>query len=836
MAWRDSRRNRGKLLLFISSIVVGIAALVAINSFGNNLQKDINREAQSLLGADLLVRGSEAPSDSLDQLLDTLGAVDRSSSVNFPSFIRFPKTGDTRLAQIKAIEGGYPFYGEMRTLPKEAADRFRKSKNALIEDAIALQFDVEIGDSVSVGEATFMVEGIIKNIPGRSEIANAFAPLVCIPMSMVDSTELLQFGSIAEYEYYLKFEEGEDVDLLAESYLEDALEDRSLRYETVNSRKENYGQIFGALTSFLNLVAFIALLLGCIGVASSVHIYIKDKLSSVAILRCLGASGRQSFLIFLIQISVIGLIGAIIGTVIGTLLQQILPVILGDFLPLERISTDISWISIGQGILTGVLVAILFALLPLVRIRKVSPLRSLRSSYEKDVSGRDPVRWLIYLFVTTFVVGFTIMQIGWGLEALFFTLAIAIGLAALFGMAKLLMWLVKTFFPTKWSYIWRQSIANLYRPNNQTIVLMIAIGLGTGLISTMYFTREMLLQQVQQSGSADQPNMILFNIQNEEKEAVADLVEVNDMPVLIQLPIVTTRIAAVDSIAVNDILKDTTSEIPNFLLEQEIQLTYRDYLQENEEIEEGTWYERATNEDSIYISVDKNIAKSLELEVGSQVTFNVQGKNIATTVGNIRKVKVEAMNPNFPFVFPTGVLESAPQVNLLASRSDSVQQVAGFQRILVEKFPSVTLIDVRQLLQTLDTILDKISFVIRFMALFSILTGIIVLISSVVLSKYQRIQESVLLRTLGASKTQILWINALEYLLLGSMAALTGMLLSIISSFFLAEYAFQTDFQPNWWPPLLWFVGITSLTVIIGLLNSREVVAKPPLEILRKEV
>ncbi|MEM9846825.1 MAG: FtsX-like permease family protein [Bacteroidota bacterium] len=836
MAWRDSRRNRGKLLLFISSIVVGIAALVAINSFGDNLQKDINQEAQGLLAADLLVEGAESPNDSLEQLLDTLGATDRAYSANFPSFIRFPKTDDSRLAQIKAIEGAYPFYGEFRTSPSTAVDDFRSGSRALIEDAIALQFGVVVGDSVRIGQVTFVVEGIIERVPGRSRVANAFAPLVYIPMEMLDSTELLQFGSLVEYQYYFKFEETEDVDFLAETILAPALEDRQLNYETVSSRKESYGQIFGVLTSFLNLVAFIALLLGCIGVASSVHIYIKDKLSSVAILRCLGASGQQAFLIFLIQISVIGLFGAIIGTTAGTLLQQVLPFVLGDFLPVERVSTDISWLSIGQGILTGVLVAVLFALLPLVRIRKVSPLRSLRASYEKDVSGKDPLRWLIYGLITAFVIGFTILQIGWRWEALFFTLAIAIGLLALFGMAKLLMWMVKEFFPTKWSYVWRQSIANLYRPNNQTIVLMIAIGLGTGLISTMYFTREMLLQQVQSSSSENQPNLILFNIQSDEKEAVADLVSENGLPVMTQLPIVTTRIVEIDSLSVSDILADSTSEIPFYLIDREIQISYRDEQAANETIADGVWHTESPEDGNTYISLEEDVADDLGVAVGSQLVFNVQGKDLTTTVGSLRSIKQEAMNPNFPIVFPEGVLESAPQINILTSRSDSVQQVVDFQRVLIEAFPSVTLFDIRQILQTLDEILGKIAFVIRFMALFSILTGIIVLISSVVLSKYQRIQESVLLRTLGANRKQILWINALEYLLLGSLAALTGMLLSIIGSFFLAEYAFQTPFQPNWWPPFLWFIGIALLTVFIGLVNSREVLSKPPLEILRREV
>lgn len=836
MAWRDSRRNRGKLLLFVSSIVVGIAALVAINSFGENLQKDINSEAKSLLASDLLVVGQEAPNDSLNVLLDSLNAQERAQTTSFPSFVRFIKSRESKLVQVSAIEGNFPFYGNLLTSPKEAKTSFRTGRRALVEDVVMEEFDVQIGDSIQIGKATFIVDGRIDRVPGRSTITSSFAPLVYIPMSELEATEMLKFGGVVEYKYYFKFDEKEEVDELAETILEPAFEERQLRFETVESRKESYGEIFGALTSFLNLVAFIALLLGCIGVASSVHIYIKDKMASVAILRCLGASGKQAFLIFLIQISVMGFIGAAIGSIIGTLLQKVLPLVLGEFLPLERVSTDISWVSTGQGILTGVSVAILFALLSLVRIRKVSPLRSLRTSYDKDVSGKDPLRWLIYVLIIAFVVGFTAMQIGVHWETLIFPVAIGISLLALFGMAKLLMWMVKKFFPSKWSYVWRQSIANLYRPNNQTIILMIAIGLGTSLIATMHFTRETLLQQIEQSNGEGQPNMFLFNIRPVEREDVAKVVEKNGLPVIDQVPIATVQIARIDSLTKAEILRDTTSDIPDYLLENELQVSYRDYRKDNEEIEEGKWHTELPDDGTIYISVEDNLARRLNVEVDSRIDFSFKDTMIETVVGSIRDIKQEAMSPNFPIIFPEGTLENAPQMNILLSRSDSLPQVKLLQTKILESFPRITLFDFRQIMKTIDAVLSKISFVIRFMALFSILTGIIVLISSVVLSKYQRIQESVLLRTLGASRRQILWINALEYLLLGGLAALTGILLSMIGSFFLAKYAFQTDFSPNWWPPFLWFAGIAALTVIIGMLNSREVVRKPPLEVLRKEV
>lgn len=836
MAWRDSRRNRGKLLLFVSSIVVGIAALVAINTFGANLQKDINNEAKSLLGCDLQVWTRQAVSDSLQLTFDSLGAVEQASANDFASFIFFPKTRDSRLMQVKCIQGDYPFYGEFKTVPSEAVATYKNKRGALVEAAVMKQFGAAVGDSVKVGGFNFVIEGQIENsLPGRSNIAASFAPLIIVPMTYFDTIKAGAFGGQVGHETYFKFGEDIAVKELAEQYFETYRTEGNLRYETVESRKESYGKVFSILTSFLNLVGFIALLLGCIGVASSVHIYIKDKLSSVAVLRCLGMSGWQAFVIFLVQIIAMGLVGAMIGAAIGSVIQVVLPVLLGDFLPVDRVSTDISWGAIGQGIFTGVTIGILFALLPLVRIRKVSPLRTLRASFNKDITKRDPLRILIFVLIALFILGFTVVQIGREWQVIFFPIAIGVGLLTLYGMAKLLIWIVKTFFPTKWSYVWRQSIANLFRPNNQTVILMIAIGLGTGLISTMFFSREMLLQQVEQSSSSNQPNLIALNINDQQIEPLNNLAQEMGLPILANVPILDMQIAAIEGVSVDSIRRDTSSTIKDFWLEQKYQVSHRDTLMDTDEIEDGKWHTQLPD-DAVYISMEKATARRLKLEVGANIRFKANGKELDTRIGSIRKIQQNEFSPNFRIIFPEGVLDSFPRQYFLAARSDSTAQALEYKRSVASTFFGITVIDVGEILKIVDKVLEKVSFVIRFMALFSIVTGIIVLISSVVLSKYQRIQESVLLRTIGASRRQILWINALEYILLGGLATLTGMLLSIIGSFLLAKFAFKIDFSPNWIPPLLWFLGITLLTVIIGLLNSREVLTKPPLEVLRKEV
>ena len=240
--------------------------------------------------------------------------------------------------------------------------------------------------------------------------------------------------------------------------------------------------------------------------------------------------------------------------------------------------------------------------------------------------------------------------------------------------------------------------------------------------------------------------------------------------------------------------------------------------------------------DSIYISLDERYARALHVKKGDHLVFNVQGKLVPAIVGSFRKVDWQRVQTNFRLVFPTGVLEAAPQFHVIITRVPSPEVSAGFQRAVVRQFPNISIIDLGLILSVLDEVLSQIGFVVRFMAGFSICTGLIVLIASVLLSKYQRIQETVLLRTLGASRKQILTITAMEYFFLGALAAATGILLAIAASWALATYNFDAAFKVNWWPVVVLFLSISLLTVIIGLFNSREVLNKPPLEVLVKEI
>ncbi len=832
MAWRDSRRNRSRLLLFISSIVLGIAALVAIYSLSENLRQEIDNQAAGLLGADLEISNNKPIVPEIKSLIDSLGDR-RSEERRFTSMIFFPKSGGSRLIQVRALGGEFPYYGELETTPSAAARSFRNGQQALVDQTLMLQYNAKVGDSVKVGNTTFAITGTLHGAPGQTGLSASVAPVVYIPISFLPQTGLQQKGSRINYRFYIKYDRQVNIEQLVEK-IEPRLESQGMNYDTVETQKEDTARSFRDVTRFLSLVGFIALLLGCIGVASAIHIYVREKINTIAVLRCMGAKALQAFLIYLIRIAGIGFIGSVIGAALGTVIQQLLPVVLKDLLPI-KITTAVSWIAIGQGILLGILISLLFALLPLVSIRNISPLNTLRLSYQPTLI-KDPLKWFIYVLILSFILIFTYVQVNDWKESIAFTIGIVIAFLTLTTIATLLMWIVRRFFPGSWSYLWRQGLANLYRPNNQTGILIVSIGLGTALICTLFFVQSILLNRVTLSASGNQPNMVLFDIQSGQQDQLIALARKQGLPISGTVPIVNMRLEAVNNNTASTLEKDSSANMQRWIFSREYRVTFRDSLTSSEKIAKGKWIGITEQNGNVYVSLEQRFAERNNINIGDTLTFNVQGSLIPTIVGSTREVDWNRIQTNFLVVFPKGVLEQAPQFHVLMTHVPSVEASALFQQAVVSQFPNVSIIDLGLILSVLDEILNKVGFVIRFIAAFIIITGLVVLISSVLISKYQRIQESVLLRTLGASRKQIFAITALEYFFLGALAAATGIMLSLAGSWALAHYTFETKFTPKPVPILIVFILVCLLTVIIGLMNSRAVLQKTPLEILRQEV
>lgn len=862
MAWRDSRKSRPRLLLFTSSIILGIAALVAVYSFSTNLKRDIDEQAKSLTGADLVVLSRKPMSEGVTRMLDTIGD-ERAKELNFISMLYFIKGEGSKLVQVKALEGKFPFYGEIETTPAKAVKSLSAGNNVLIDKTVMLQFHAQPGDSVKLGSINFAIAGFLDNAPGQTGITAMVTPIVYIPMAYLSQTKLAQAGSRINYFYYYKFNTAAKLSAVLKK-IRPVLEKEGIEYETVASKKQNIGRSFDDLNRFLTLSGFVALLLGCIGVGSAIHVYIREKLAAISTLRCLGVKAWEAFFIYLIQITCVGVIGSVIGAALGSGIQFLLPLILKDILPVD-FTMQISWMAILQGVITGILIAVLFALPSLLSVRTISPLNAIRLSFEESKTRLEPLKLLVYLMIFLFVLGFSYLQMNNWLQAAVFTGGILVAILIFYGVSVLLLWTVRKTLPDSAGYAWRQGFSNLYRPNNQTLMLIVAIGLSTALIATLYFVQGILISRVTVSSGKTQANMIVFDIQTDQEKAVVELTKKFKLPVMKQVPVVTMRFdeingqsapeaARADSLE-NKKMADLEGErserrgsggnsaedrgpreSSGRAFKSEIRATYQNKLTSTEELTSGTWVGRLKSvSDTVYVSLDERYAERLKVKVGDKIRFNVQGTLIPTVIGSLRKVNWASAQTNFRVVFPEGVLEDAPQFHVLMTRVPNVAVSARFQGAVVRDFPNVTVIDMGLLLKLLDELLGKISFVIRFMASFSMITGWIVLVSAVRSSKNQRLREIVLLRTMGAKGNQILAITAIEYLFLGALSAATGIAIALAASTALAQLSFGSVFIPPILPVLILFVAITLVVVITGILGSRSVLHQPPLAVLRKD-
>lgn len=831
MAWRDGRQNLSRLFLFTAALITGISAVVAISSLNYSLQEELDRNAKELLGADLVLNSNKKFDAGVFSVLDTTKQK-VARDADMASMVMFMNTQQSRLVKLTAMKGDFPFYGEMATFPSNAYELMKTGRYAMMDESLASQYQVSSEDSIKVGNKIFKMAGVVTKIPGGGGLTSTLAPAVYISLDALDSTGLVQFGSRVGYSLYIKTRSDIETNKLIER-IKPLSKKIGFGYETVQARRDGLGQGLKSVYRFFSLLAFVALVLGCIGVASSVHIYAREKRDDVAILRCIGSSGSQAFNIYFIQIFVLGIIGSVVGSGLGVVIHQSIPFVFQEYIPL-KLQFAISWRAIGEGIILGAIVSVLFTLLPLVSVRFVPPLMVLRADFDPG-KFFSKTKWVAIGLIVLFPILAAAYQTKSLLTGALFSVGLAVALCLLALVAIGLLFLVRRYFPTNASFIFRHALSNLFRPNNQTRVLMVTIGLGAFIISTLNVIEKSLLNQVEFSGGKNQSNTILFDIQPSQKEGVVKLIRDQPLPVNQVVPIITCRIKELKGKSIEDIQKDTTS-IPEWALTREYRVTYRDSLTSSEELIKGNLQKYyPTRRDSVFVTISEGMHETLQLKVGDSLIFDLQGVPMKAWIGGIRKVNWPKDPPNFIFVFPTGVLENAPQIYVASTRVDDPQVATRFQRALVTDYSNVSLIDLRLILSTVDELFKKIGLVVRFLALFSIVTGLVVLAGAVMNSKFVRMKENVLLRTIGARTSQLTKITLIEYGYLGVFSAFTGMLLSLGGGWLLTKFFFDVQFSFDPYELAAIGAGVIFLTVFIGWFNSREVISTPPLQVLRKE-
>lgn len=833
MAWRDSRRSRRRLLLFSLSITLGIAALVALGSLGRTLRRTLDEQSKALLGADLVLSGRQAPGAEEAALFGRLGG-ERAHETSFASMVSFPDRDGTRLVNVRALDGPFPFYGEIEAEPAGAVDAFRRGEGVLVEEGLAQQFGLATGDRVRLGAWTTRLAGTLRRVPGDSVAFANLAPRVYMAGTNLPLTGLLKRGALVRHKTMFRLPDKPPVKEVVREHRE---EFRRLRldFDTAEKRQEDLGRALEDLNAFLNLVAFIALLLGAVGIASAVQVHVQQRLAQVAVLRCLGAPLASAFGVYLAQALALGVVGSAAGVALGAAVQHALPVVFRGLLPFP-VHVDFSAVAAARALAAGIGITAVFALLPLLAVRRVSPLVAIRAAFDAPRAGRDPARWAVIALVGATVLGFSLLQTRRWFQGAGFAAGLGTAFLLLAATARGIVWATRRATPRRLPFAWRQGIASLHRPQNRTTTLLVSLGLGTFLLLTLQFTRSTLLDRLFPPGSGLQPNAILFDVQPDQVEGVVQLLATNGFPVLDQAPIVTMRLASVKDRPVAELATNRAARIPGWVLQREYRSTWRDRLVDSEKLVAGRLVPRADPAAGrIPVTLEKGIAGDLGVGVGDAIAFDVQGVRLDCEVSGLREVDWRRVRPNFFVVFPAGALESAPAMHVLATRVADARDSARLQRGLVKAFPNVSAIDLTLVLDTVDRLVAKVGFAIRFMALFTVLTGVVVLVGAVVTGRWQRAREGILLRTLGASRAQVRRILFAEYATLGLLAAATGIALATAAGWALAHYVFRSGFVPPWRDALAALVAVPALTVAVGLLTSRGIADEPPLEILRQE-
>ena len=845
MAGRELRAARARLLLYGSCMALGIAALVSLHGFRSATLATVDAEARELLGADLMLTSRtpfEGAALAAIQRLERESGREAARITVFGSMALSEPAGRTRMVEVRGVEGAFPFYGELLTAPAGRWDALLAERGGaaeplvLVDPAILVQLDTKLGDGLRLGQLRFEIAGEVTKAPGGVGLRQSVAPRVYVPGGLVEETGLIERGSLVEYLAYFAVD---DPGLL-EGWLareRAALEGQRVRIRTVASHRDELSGSLSGFTRFLGLVGLVALLLGGVGVAAGVRAFAREKVDTAALLRALGASQNEVLAIYALQAAALGIAGALVGTAIGLLAQLALPTVLAALLPIEvpfRVVPAVLVVAFGLGLW----VAVLFALWPLLELGTVPPLRALRRDFAPEASGRAPSRGsvAIVLALGTTLVAAAVWQAPTLLSGLAFAGGFAAALLVLALCARGAIAALRGAVPPHAPYWLRQGVANLFRPRNQTGPVVLAIGAGVFLVATLHLVERSLLESLERDEGEARPNLVLFDVQSDQRQDVVRRLEERGAPLLETAPIVSARIAGLNNESVSRLLADSSGRgegSRRWALGREYRLTYATELRPSETIVAGEWWDTEGRAASIggdypLVSLEDELAETLGVGVGDAIFWDIQGVRVPSRVGSLREVDWGRLATNFFVVFAPGTLEYAPQSFVLLSRVEGERERAELQRDLVLAHPNLAALDATVILRAVDAIIDELGVAVRFMAGYSLATGFAILIAAITTSRYQRARETLLLRTIGADGRTVRGVITAEHVALGALAATVGLALAYLAAWCLMTFWFEIPLAASPWGPLLLWAAVLLVCLGAGRANTRGALREAP--------
>jgi putative ABC transport system permease protein len=845
MALREIRASWQRLLFFFVCIAVGVASIVAIRSVIQSVRQGLTREARAMTGADVVVRSDRPLGDAIRAAVERERATGRvgivSEAVELATMVRPSGVPTTRMVELRAVEPAFPLYGTMTLQGKTYSHDLMRNHGVLVRPELLAQLNLREGDELLIGTQSFQIRGVIQSEPGRNLGAFSLGSRVFIDLADLPSTGLVSFGSRASHQLLLQVPSPpplpgrRDPSRILATELSNAFVNDFVR---VRSYRENEGRMNRNLSraeNYLSLVGLVVLILGGIGVSSVTRVFVQQKVRSIAILKCVGSSTRQVLAIYLTQVLLLGLAGSALGVVIAAGVLQLLPVFVGDLAALLQVEYGLTVGAVLQGLAVGVLVSLLFSVVPLLEVRNVKPSLLLRQDIPA-LPQFDWLKWTVATAVGTALVGVAAwqagsLQVGLLLSGGFIALTFVLHLA---GVA-----LIRAVQPLRFSrsFALRQAVLHVARPGNQTRIILLAVGLGTFFILGVRALQINLLQDFSVQVGEDAPDMFLMDIQSDQREGLSALIDrengSENAPKLI--PVLRARITGVRGREVN--LESYEDVRGRGGLSREFTITYRSALEANEKLIDGTWWDEGEASDQPEVSIEESLRERFNIQIGDAMRFDVLGRIVSARVTSFREVDFRDFRAGgFMIVFRPGPFDDAPHSFIAAVKGGrDAGARSRLQGLIVAGYPNISVIDLREVLDTVKTIVDNVTLAVTVVGALVLLSGSLILIGAVSMTKFRRVYEAAILKTLGASSRLIATMLLLEYGVLGAIAGTVGAAGAVGLSWAVARYGLDLPWAPA---PMLTIGGIlitASAVAAIGVLASLDVLRHKPLSTLRAE-
>ena len=842
IAWRESRASSVKFLFVVLAVAAGVGSLTGVRGFSRAFHDLLLSQARTLMAADMTVRVFQLPTPEQTTVLDQLAksGVRRTWITETLSMAASASSTAPMLVSIKAVDPKvYPFYGEIRLDPPGALAQRLTSQTVAVSDDVMLRMHLKAGDTIRLGGQPFTIAGRVAYEPDRMLGSLNVGPRVMITREGLERTGLMLPGSRAAERFLFRL--GSEAPPIAQVR-------KQLKAAFPEAQIADYRETHPAITqgldrstTFLSLVSLITLIVGALGVASAMNAHLQQKMDSIAIMKCIGARSSQIIRIYVLQTLALGLAGGFLGILAGLAVQRIFPLLLARYFELQP---TVKWdfVTAAQGMAVGLLATLLFTVPPLLNIRRIHPGVIFRREME-EVKGDWRTR-LGQAKISILAGAAILLGIG-GIAAAFttggpaaafktgtyFAGALAVSLAILSAIAWfLLRWLRVLSRHTKLPTSVRHGIANLYRPGNHAQAALVALGIGVMFTLTVYLIQHGVIEEVIRTAPPGMPNVFLIDIAPQNKAGVLNLVTqqkgMESAPEW--LGTVQAKMVSFDGKSIEDLpLKGFARRF-----RYTRQVTSSGPQPGYAEVIEGKWW--GPNPPSPQVAIAEEVAQTLHVRPGSITVWQAGGRQITARVAAIQRIDSIHLASRVEFIFSPGALDGLPFI-YYGSLRVKPPDVPALQETLYEHYPTVTVVNMADVLQTFQGVVNQIATIIRFISLFAILAGAIILASSVAGTRFRRVREVVILKTLGATRWRVSRIFSVEFLILGSVAGLMGTLLANGFASLLLHRLLNASPRFELTPSVLCIVLTALIANLAGWLASFRILGQKPLQILREE-